>query len=90
MKMKALFRRLTWGFLPEGWRRILFVLMPLLLLGIYRILDYIYYQDYLRRGYSRSFSRERPFDYNDIGECLLIRLALSLIASWVADGFKKT
>lgn len=89
MKMKALFSRLTWGFLPSGWRRLLFVLMPLLFLGIYRILDYIDYQDYLRRGGSRSFSKARPFDYNDIGECLLISLTLSIIASWIADGFKK-
>lgn len=89
VKMKTIWSRLTWGFLPSGWGRLLFVLMPLILLVIYRILDYIDYQDYLRRGGSSSFSKARPFDYNDIGECLLISLALSLIASWVADGFKK-
>ena len=72
--------------------------MPLFILGIYRTLDYIDYQDLLKRvatsknyvGSIGSFSKARPFDYNDIGECLLISLALSLIASWIADGFKKT
>lgn len=95
--MKALFRRLTWGFLPRGWGRLVFFFLPLFILGIYRILDYIDYQDLLKRvaatdnffGTVGSFSKARPFDYYDILECLIISSALSLIASWVADGFKK-
>lgn len=95
--MKGFIRRFTWGFMPKGWGRLLFILMPLVLIFIYRIMDYIDYRDLLERismsknyiGSVGSFEKARPFNPNDLIECFLLSTGMSLIASWVADGFRK-
>lgn len=74
-KNMSFWKRLTWGFLPEGWRRvmiILILLMPLVLNGFE--LD--------SRGEFEDFLA-------NITVCIPIGSISSLIISWIYDGFKK-
>lgn len=96
--MKRFFRRLTWGFLPKGYNRLLFVLTPIIIVLVYRVLDYIDYQDLLKRvstderfiGSIGPFSKVRPFQVDDVEEALLISTVISFVTSWIVDGFRNT
>ena len=96
--MKRFFRRLTWGFLPKGYNRLLFVLTPIIIVLVYRVLDYMDYQDLLKRvstsknfiGNMGSFSKSSPFQVDDIGESFLISTVISFVTSWIIDGFRNT
>lgn len=87
--MKAFFRRLTWGFLPEGWRRI--VLIIFLVVGtIYINEEYPeIVRDYKVGDGEWHYKMVREIGYEDILQSILITTLLSLIASWIVDGFKK-
>ena len=98
--MKDLFRRLTWGFLPAGWRRI--VLIIFLTVGTYYINEE--YPEFKKITHTPLFPDGRPnidkqyYTYEfvrdigveDIFISIIAAMLVSLIASWVADGFKKT
>ena len=88
--MKALFRRLTWGFLPEGWRRI--VLIIFLVVGTIYINEKYpeIVKDYKVGDGEWHYKMVREIGYEDILQSILITTLLSLITSWIMDGFKKT
>ena len=87
--MIAIWRRLTWGFLPSGWRRILLIL----------ILSFLGYKFH---NVWESYVVLIPYDNEGINAQILTRFAIiyalqfmlasmvaSLIISWVVDGFRR-
>ena len=98
--MKAFFRRLTWGFLPEGWRRIVLIVLPIVgthylneifpktvTRTVTPILDNGE-KDIENRRITYKYIREIEID--DFILAVIATILLSFIASWIADGFKKT
>ena len=86
--MRDLFKRLTWGFLPEGWRRI--VLILLLVVGTYYMNEeFPEKQYYWLDGRQQSLTYIRELGFEDILLSVIALMLLSLIASWIANGFTK-
>jgi len=76
--LKSFWERLTWGFLPEGWRRILLLLPHTvwLIIGLA--------EDELDDGWSSV-----EFIVAAISITWVIGAGISLTISWIYDGFKK-
>lgn len=76
--LEPIWRRLTWGFLPEGWRRIL-LLLPHVFWIVFGLAE-----DELDDGWKTV-----EFIIIAVSITWMIGAGLSLVVSWVYDGFKK-
>ena len=71
--MNTIWRKLTWGFLPEGWRRVMIVLILLI--------------PFVLEPFDTWGEFERFLNVSAV--CIPTGSVSSLIISWIYDGFKK-